>query len=163
MIIKWVSRPNREKYAYKHTCPFILLPYFVTYPLNSLLIFLEQFCHPHPNELDHCAVLCINIQNSITQIRHIRNSSSSIYEIINYSKSNIRKFSISWNTIWSSIYETTPPTVLASRSVKNRLLCHFHFEDCQILIFRKSENKSNDWPYTGWPLSSGTSLFRPVV
>ena len=55
MIIKWVSRPNREKYAYKHTCPFILVPYFVTYPLNSLLIFLEQFCHPHPNELDHCA------------------------------------------------------------------------------------------------------------
>ena len=28
----------------------------VTYPLNSLLIFLEQFCHPLPNELDHCAL-----------------------------------------------------------------------------------------------------------
>jgi len=55
LVIKWVSRPNKEKYAYRHTCPFILLPYVVTYPLNSLLIFLEQFCHPLPNELDHCA------------------------------------------------------------------------------------------------------------
>ena len=27
----------------------------VTYPLKSLLIFLEQFCHPLPNELDHFA------------------------------------------------------------------------------------------------------------
>ena len=49
--------PNKEKYAYMHTCPCILLPHVVTYPLNSLLIFLEQFCHPLPNELDHCAVL----------------------------------------------------------------------------------------------------------
>ena len=56
MVIKWVSRPNKEKYAYRHTCPFILLPYAVKYPLNCLLIFLEQFCHPLPNELDHCAL-----------------------------------------------------------------------------------------------------------
>ena len=54
MVIKWVSRPNKEKYAYRHTCPFIILPYVVTYPLNSLLIFLEQFCHPLSNEFDHC-------------------------------------------------------------------------------------------------------------
>ena len=33
---------------------FGLLPYVVTYPLSSLLIFLEQFCHPLPNKLDHC-------------------------------------------------------------------------------------------------------------
>ena len=39
------------------TCPFILLPYVVKYPLNSLEIFLEQFCHPLSNELDHCALL----------------------------------------------------------------------------------------------------------
>ena len=31
----------------------------VTYPLNSLLIFLEQFCQPLPNELDHCALCFI--------------------------------------------------------------------------------------------------------
>ena len=27
MVIKWVSRPNKEKHAYRHTCPFIPLPY----------------------------------------------------------------------------------------------------------------------------------------
>ena len=40
---------------YRHTCPFIFLPYVGTYLFNSLLISLEQFCHPLPNELDHCA------------------------------------------------------------------------------------------------------------
>ena len=56
LVIKWVSRPNKKKYAYRHTCPFILLPYMGIYPFNSLLNFLEQFCHPLPNELDHCAL-----------------------------------------------------------------------------------------------------------
>ena len=49
-------RPNKEKYADRHTCPFILLPYMGTYQLNSLLNFWEQFFHPLPNELDHCAM-----------------------------------------------------------------------------------------------------------
>ena len=31
------------------------MPYVGTYPSNSLLNFLEQFCHLLPNELDHCA------------------------------------------------------------------------------------------------------------
>ena len=32
------------------------MPYVGTYPLKSLLNFLEEFCNPLPNELDHCAV-----------------------------------------------------------------------------------------------------------
>ena len=30
-----------------------------TYPLNSLLNLSEEFCHPLPNELDHCTVNCL--------------------------------------------------------------------------------------------------------
>ena len=54
--IMWVSRPNKEKYKYSHRCPFIILQYEGTYPVNSLLNFLEQFCHPLSNELDHYAM-----------------------------------------------------------------------------------------------------------
>ena len=38
------------------TCTFIILPYVGTYPLNSLLNFLEQSRHPLANELDHCGM-----------------------------------------------------------------------------------------------------------
>ena len=54
MEIKWVSRLNKEKYKYRHTCPLIPL-----YPLNSLLNYLEQFYHLLPNQLDQCVMLYI--------------------------------------------------------------------------------------------------------
>ena len=39
------------------TFRYIHTLYVVTYSLNSLVIFLEQFCHPLTNELDHCAAV----------------------------------------------------------------------------------------------------------
>ena len=33
-----------------------------TYPLNSILNFLEQFCHPLSNELDHCALWNLRVE-----------------------------------------------------------------------------------------------------
>ena len=38
------------------------MPYVGTYPLNSFLNFLEQFCRPLPNELDHCVVVLLRMQ-----------------------------------------------------------------------------------------------------
>ena len=32
------------------------MAYARTYPLYSLLSLMEQFCNPHLNESDHCAV-----------------------------------------------------------------------------------------------------------
>ena len=55
-VKKYVCRANKEKRMYGHTCAFILLPYSKTCRLNIFLNLSEQFCHPLPKELDHCAV-----------------------------------------------------------------------------------------------------------
>ena len=52
---KFVLSPNKEKRTKRHTGAFILMAYVRTYPLDSLLNLVEYFCHPLPNELDHCA------------------------------------------------------------------------------------------------------------
>ena len=39
------------------------------HPFNSLLKVLEQFCHPLPNELDHCAVQGVNSKKKKMQRR----------------------------------------------------------------------------------------------
>ena len=50
--------PNKEKYT------------------NSLLNFMEQFCHPLPNELDHCAVCLLKLfKVQFRKVMDLNNSS----------------------------------------------------------------------------------------
>ena len=95
-----------EKYAYRHACPFILLPCVVTYPLNSLLIFLEQFCHPLLNELDHCALRKIEILPVLLFLEHFyKNILFCKQPVFAYTRSNWNYFFAENPNIFKKCYQ----------------------------------------------------------